>query len=390
MELFSFNEERINQIDQFMKKLIEAKTSKEKVLIYRSYVSYIEEITPMDIFYLGHYRQDSTLSIDQIKQNANRFINVFHKGLDKYSKKCKHLLCKELIAENDRIEEHLNQLKQYFKSKDFSRHREEIFEGFKNCLEYEKKFIKFENIIFPRLEKKLPSTRPFEVLWSLNDDARYQLKQLIVMFEQKALDMADIIPKIGSYYELMFGINQKHQLIIIPLLELLIKEEDLSEMLNECLTYGFVFKEIEVNDLQKPFNETNQGLFQTITGTLSHQILNLVLSHIPIDITVVDENDFVIYYNNRLERHFPRNPSIIGRLVKHCHPPKSVHLVEQIIEDFKAGDKDHAEFWIQFNHSFLYITYVALRDNDRNYLGILEVSQDVTKIRNLEGEKRLL
>lgn len=126
------------------------------------------------------------------------------------------------------------------------------------------------------------------------------------------------------------------------------------------------------------------------TGGLTLKQINLMLEHLPVDLSFVDESDEVRYYSDTADRVFPRSPGVIGRKVQNCHPPKSVHIVEKILDAFKAGSKDVAEFWIQLHGKFVHIRYFALRDRDGNYKGTLEVSQDVTNIRNLEGQRRLL
>lgn len=126
------------------------------------------------------------------------------------------------------------------------------------------------------------------------------------------------------------------------------------------------------------------------TGSLSPEQVNAVLKNLPIDLTFVDENDTVAYYSQSKERLFPRSPAVIGRKVQNCHPPASVHVVNRILEAFKKGERDVAEFWIRAKGSFIYIRYFAVRDENRKYLGCLEVSQDATAVRRLEGEQRLL
>jgi DUF438 domain-containing protein len=115
-----------------------------------------------------------------------------------------------------------------------------------------------------------------------------------------------------------------------------------------------------------------------------------MLTHLPVDLTFVDENDRVAYYSEGPERIFPRSPAIIGREVRNCHPPKSVHLVNKILDAFKSGSRDTAEFWIELGGKFIYIRYFAVRDTSGHYRGTLEVSQDLTEIRKLEGQQRLL
>ena len=115
-----------------------------------------------------------------------------------------------------------------------------------------------------------------------------------------------------------------------------------------------------------------------------------MLTHLPVELTFVDENDRVAYYSQGKERIFPRSPGIIGREVQRCHPPKSVHIVNKLLGEFKAGKKDKAEFWIQMGDKFIHIRYFPLRSPDGAYKGCLEVTQNVTEIRQLAGERRLL
>lgn len=130
--------------------------------------------------------------------------------------------------------------------------------------------------------------------------------------------------------------------------------------------------------------------FPLKTGDLSQAQINLMLTSLPVDVTFVDENDVVRYFSDTPERIFKRTPAIIGRKVLNCHPTASVDKVVAIIDDFRAGKRDVAEFWIQMGGKFIHIRYFAMRDAGGNYRGTLEVSQDITELRKLEGEKRLL
>jgi len=123
---------------------------------------------------------------------------------------------------------------------------------------------------------------------------------------------------------------------------------------------------------------------------LSKETLEAVLNSLPIEISFVDEDDVVRYFNKDGDRIFPRPRSVIGRKVQDCHPRKSVDKVQQILEEMKAGTRDVAEFWIDLGGRKVYIRYFAVRDADANYLGCLEVSQDITDIQKIKGEKRLL
>ncbi len=125
-------------------------------------------------------------------------------------------------------------------------------------------------------------------------------------------------------------------------------------------------------------------------GKLTLEQLNLMLKHLPVDISFVDANDEVKYYSATDDRIFPRSPAVIGRKIQKCHPPKSVHIVEDILNKFKKGEKNSAEFWIQLGDRMIYIRYFAVWDNQGKYIGTLEVSQDITYIKKLEGERRLV
>ncbi len=126
------------------------------------------------------------------------------------------------------------------------------------------------------------------------------------------------------------------------------------------------------------------------TGGLSKEELETVLNTLPVDITFVDKEDTVRYFSDSKERIFPRTKAIIGRKVQQCHPQKSVHIVDQILKDFKSNKKDAAKFWIDLKGRLIYIRYFAVRNKNGDYLGCLEVTQDITDIKKIEGERRLL
>ena len=139
-----------------------------------------------------------------------------------------------------------------------------------------------------------------------------------------------------------------------------------------------------------PAQPTAVGRLQLDTGALTAQEVNWLLNHLPIEISYVDQNDEVRFFNHAEERIFLRSPAVIGRKVQKCHPPASLHRVQRILDDFRAGRRDAAEFWIQMQGKFIHIRYFAVRDEAGAYQGTLEVVQDVTPIRALEGERRLL
>lgn len=139
-----------------------------------------------------------------------------------------------------------------------------------------------------------------------------------------------------------------------------------------------------------PAREAPAGLLPLSTGALSTAQVDMLLRSLPVDVTFVDENDEVRYFSQTRERIFQRSPAIIGRKVQNCHPPQSIGKVQQIVDDFRSGKRDSAEFWIQMGGKFVVIQYFAMRDAEGAYRGALEVSQDAGHLRSLEGERRLL
>ncbi|MBN2372483.1 DUF438 domain-containing protein [bacterium] len=125
-------------------------------------------------------------------------------------------------------------------------------------------------------------------------------------------------------------------------------------------------------------------------GNISMEILELIFNTLPFELTVIDSEDKIIYFNREGKRIFPRPQSVIGRSVQDCHPQKTVHLVNQVLEDLKTGRRESASFWIDLHRRKIYIRYFALRGMEDRYIGCMEVTQDITEIQKLEGERRLL
>ncbi len=393
MDWLNKDEKKIRMLNAFMDEISQDLTREEKRNVYEKYKDYVKAIRPVDLFYVDKYRQESPLDEKTIKKDANKFVNVFHDGLKKHElTNHHHPFFKALLEENEAIISHLDSMKQYFKKGPLKDSQKELLKGFETCLEFEKKWVKKENILFPRIEDKVPSTKPLEVMWSLHDDARGQIKAILgalkTLEDEKALNKM-----IGTYYYLVYGIIQKEQLILFPVASAVLEDSTMDQMYQECFQFGFSLLEktppkFKAVEDQEALDE--DARFTSRSGELTFKQIAMVFNHLPVDITYVDKHDRVRFFNERKERHFPRNPSIIGRLVQHCHPPKSVDMVERIVETFKAGEKDEAEFHIQFRDMFLHIRYFAVRDEAGEYEGVLEVTQDISHIQGLKGEKRLL
>jgi len=247
---------------------------------------------------------------------------------------------------------------------------------------YDKK----ENMIFPILEKH-GFAGQMQVMWGVDNDIRSEIKKFLTLLEpQKPL----VISVEGAFAEVarkVIDMVYKEEKVLIPETLSFFTAEDWQQMADEIagkLATVYVPQE-SAADISTP-----SGLIPLKTGALSADQIDLLLTNLPVDVTFVDENDEVRYFSQGKERIFTRTAAIIGRKVQNCHPPQSVHVVQKILEDFKAGVRDVAEFWIQVQGAFVHIRYFALRDENGAYKGVIEVSQNVAGIRALEGEKRLL
>ena len=147
-------------------------------------------------------------------------------------------------------------------------------------------------------------------------------------------------------------------------------------------------KKVELGKEVKEKAQEGEITFET--GSMNKDELEAMLNSLPIDITFVDKEDTVRYFSQPKERLFPRAKAVIGRKLQQCHPQKSVHLLNQILDEFKSGDRDLAEFWVDVKGRKIHIRYFAIRDSSGKYLGCVGVDQDVTDIQKLEGQKRLL
>jgi len=257
-----------------------------------------------------------------------------------------------------------------------------------------------ENQLFPMLEAH-HFTGPSQVMWSIHDDIRAGLKQA-----REAIAGSDpegaITPLKESIQAIRDMIYKEEHILYPASLDMLTDAEWVKVKEGEA-DIGFAWVVPDTGWPEDIIKESEEvppeptkvvqevaGALGLDTGRMTLEQINLMLTHLPVDLTFVDETDRVAYYSEGPERIFPRSPAIIGREVRNCHPPKSVHLVNQILDAFKSGSRDNAEFWIELGGKFIYIRYFAVRDADGYYRGCLEVSQDLTQIRKLEGQQRLL
>ncbi len=272
---------------------------------------------------------------------------------------------------------------------EFAKHFEQL-KSIENHLERK------ENQLLPYLEK-YGKIEESQAVWSQQHDIRNGLTVIAAFIRRCYLpNIRYHAPKIFDSFRVMIEDEEQK---LFPMAYELLSEEEWVEMRQGEEEIGwmietpppfpeYIHPSQDTKKRQLPFGVEDKVYYDE--GYLTPEQVNSIFRILPVDITYVNEHDQVVFYNRGEERVFPRSAGIIGREVKFCHPPKSVDQVLQILEAFKAGTQEKAEFWIEFKGRFIHISYFAVRSEDGDYRGVIEMSQDVTHVRELEGEKRLL
>ncbi len=258
-----------------------------------------------------------------------------------------------------------------------------------------------EYLLFPFLERA-GITAPPKVMWSVDDQIREHARAASDAAACAAeLGPAELGPNtevvLTPFLEAVEGMVEKEERVLLPMTTENLTEEEWRQVHAQWLELGPGFVAPEQGwepsrtvAAEPAEVELASGGVRLPSGVLSAAQLAAMLNSLPVDITFVDADDRVTYFSEGPDRVFARNRAIVGRRVQDCHPPSSIHIVQKILDEMRAGSRDVAEFWIPFGGRFVHIRYFAVRDESRAYLGCLEMTQDVTAIRALQGERRLL
>lgn len=283
---------------------------------------------------------------------------------------------------------------------DFTKYCYGIEACFNDLMDVDKHYLRKEYLLFPYLERK-DITGPPKVMWGKHDEIREQLKGCLEILKTPDLTKQDLVDSLELLFfptlQAVVDMTQKEVEILFPMSMDMLTIEDWWNIHTQTLDFGFALYDPQVEWKPEGFKEkveetalTADGNIKLPSGSFTAKEVLAIFNNVPFDMTFVDKNDKVKYFTQGRERVFARSRSIINRDVRLCHPPGSTHIVEKILEDFKSGKETHAPFWIQMGGKFIKIEYFALHDENGEYLGTLEVSQDLSENRSLEGEKRIL
>ena len=398
MSEFTNTEE--TRVAQLLNYALELHSGKNGAELIKKYQQVIDTLMPSDLIPVFDQLMQEGIDIKELKTLANKMLNVFYKSVNEFPAihPPKNSLIDILIRDNAILSQNLTDLKSEIKH--FNKEPEilkspEYLSKLELRFEELQKFISHytlkENALFPVLEKEWENFRCVQLMWSYHDDIRVNLKWIIEHIQSANIDMKAFNRAIGDLYFAMFTIVFREDKILYPTILERIPDSILSPLLQSLKDINLAYVDTSKLKFEEAKeSKSSQGDINLGTGSVSIEQIKMMFNHLPVDITYVDENDEVKYFSTPKHRIFPRTVAVIGRKVHHCHPPESVHIVEQIVESFKNGKKDEAAFWIKMGPNFVLIKYFAVRDEQKKYRGVLEVSQEVSEIRALEGERRLL
>ncbi len=376
-------------LDRLYDYILAIRDGKGSLDLFKTYEKDIESLSTMDLFDLFN----RVLKIDEPKEilpYLDKLVHIFAQGLGpKQRTTPQGSILSFLHQENEAMKLKLNAIQTLMHASLQNIEPKVLLPLFTELQDFTPHYVKIQNVLFPYLEKADERCTGLKIMWSLQDQTKATLKHIVTQLqESEHLDDALII-SIGSYFFAAYGLIQKEELILFQVALDLLDPSQLEQVEIHCAEFDACF----IPPLPKRklnIEESPAFFFNTETGHLTKEQLILVLGAIPIDITLIDEFDKVLYFNNAKDRLFPRSAAVIGRDVRNCHPAESVHVVNEILSAFRNKSRDEAKFWIHMRNKFVFIRYVALRDALGTYKGCLEITQEISEIHALKGDRRLL
>ncbi|MFQ6038161.1 MAG: DUF438 domain-containing protein [Candidatus Aminicenantales bacterium] len=366
----------------------------------------IGEVSSTEIAEMEQSLIDEGLSPDEIKKFCNVHALLFESALEKSivtETSASHPVYL-LRSENREITQRLAKIRAFLakrQEKNLADLKITLKEWLLDLKSIEIHYARKEQVLFPHLEKQ-GFFGPSKVMWGKDNEIRDLLREAIARVDRIRTqeDVEKFVKQaIEPLLEEVEGMVFKEENILFPTALEKIPPKDWVEILKASDEVGYAFittpeetealmKDLRHALLEEPACEDNTVRFPT--GSFEPEELMAVFNTLPVDITFVDKDDRVKYYSDSADRIFLRTKSVIGRKVQHCHPPQSVDVVEKILDAFKSGRNDPFEFWFPHAGKTVYIRYYPVRDTQGQYLGTLEVSQNITRVQELEGEKRLI
>ncbi len=368
----------------------------------------IEGVSPTEISEMEHSLMMDGMPVEEVQRLCDVHAAVFKGSIEEIHRPQKpedvpgHPV-HTFKLENKKIESLIDKIKtdiEKFRSQDTHENIQNLRNDFEKLWEIDKHYLRKENLLFPFMEK-YEITAPPKVMWGVDDEIRDAIKDVkALLADYSSVNREQLADKAEETSVRVKEMIFKEENILFPMVMETLSEdewfiiEEGSGEIGYCLLDNVIkWKPVKVNVEKKVEQEgekpSNNGYIKFDAGIMSPDEINAVLNTLPLDMTFVDKDGIVKYFTQGKERIFARTKAIIGREVKNCHPPASVHIVEKIVEDLSSGKKDHEDFWIKMGDKFAYIRYFAVRNAKGEYLGTIEVTQDIKPIQDITGEKRL-
>ena len=396
-----YDKEKLEKLKEVIKELHEGKTVQE---VKAKFADVLEGTSPLDISRMEVELVKDGLPIEEIQNLCDVHAEVFTGSLEEIHHPDEvpghpvYTLRQENMALTNIMEEVIPEDLERFMEDDSDDNRFKLVEDINLLWDIDKHYSRKENLIFPYLEKA-GITAPPQVMWGVDDEIRDKIKAAKKELVEYSGDKDLVKEKILAATEQAIDMIFKEESILFPMTLDTLTEDEWIKVYEGSEEIGYAvippqkeweLKRVNVVKKEEDKGITESGFVRFETGILSSKELELMLNHIPGDFTFVDKDNIVKYFSQGKERIFARTKAIIGRTVENCHPPKSAHIVEDLVNDFKAGKKDSESFWIQMGEKFILIQYFAVRDENGEFMGTLEHSMDIAPLRELEGEKRLM
>jgi PAS domain S-box-containing protein len=389
-----------NLVKDMIKQLHEGKSPEE---VKRQFRSTLQKVSSTQIAQAEQELVKEGMPQEEIRKLCDVHLAVFRESLDKQAAQLEanhpiYVFMEEHNVILKYIEELKNVVQKVGEATSFDdvadeMHRLEHIS--KQLMEVEKHNVREENVLFPYLEKHGISEPP-AIMWTEHGELKEKKKQLLklsethdgIAFKDFAMQLADI----GGYItEALPSHIYKENHILYPAALQAIGDDEWREIRNQCDELGYCcFTPKYMGTEESKEAQASKGTIGFDTGSLTMEEVEGMLNALPVDVTFVDTENTVRYFNKAEGRVFPRTKAVIGRKVQMCHPPKSIHVVNKVIDNLKNGRRSSADFWIDINQRKIHIRYFPVRNQNGKFLGVMEVTQDVTDIKKIEGERRLL
>ena len=384
---------RLQKLHEVSKMLLETGNARPFIV---ANPDFIPTVIPSDFITLFDEIIQQGTPMEDIKTLTNKLLNIFHIPISDFKRVAPPAgsFLDVLEQNNRKMEQVLDEIRPVFKAfvKDADNNglRTALSRLFSKLEVFAKHYTIKENVLFPVIEKAWPDYRCLQIMWSFHDDIRRNIKSVLEQLKQTEIDLKHFNRCVGDVFFNMIAIKFREERILFPYILSTIDKDQINSLQSEAFELGYPYIQPPKPIIKEEKPDMVSDMANLGTGILSTEQIKLIFNHLPVDITFVDEHNKVKYFSSPTKRIFPRTVAIIGRDVSNCHPKESVHVVEEIVDSFRNGEKSQADFWIKMRGEFILIQYFAVRDAQGDYRGVIEVSQEVSEIKALEGEKRLL